>query len=193
MATVIIEKSLVLSRELGSLRFVATDEALVALYFVDHRRAPPSLATRVLAADERHAVIDAAAVEIDEYLRGVRADFTVPLAAAGTPFQREVWAGLARIPFGETRSYAELAMAIDRPRAVRAVGAANALNPLSIIVPCHRVIGKSGALTGYAGGIERKAWLLAHERARARAGQLPSNERGISTCLERSHSPSAFP
>lgn len=86
-------------------------------------------------------------------------------ATGGTDFQRQVWAALRRIPAGETRSYGQLAAAIGRPTAVRAVGLANGANPVGVIVPCHRVIGAGGALTGYAGGVERKRWLLAHERA----------------------------
>ncbi|MBB5744873.1 methylated-DNA--[protein]-cysteine S-methyltransferase [Brevundimonas variabilis] len=89
----------------------------------------------------------------------------LPVATAGTPFQREVWAALRSIPAGETRSYGQLAAAIGRPKAVRAVGLANGANPVGIIVPCHRVVGANGTMTGYAGGLERKRWLLAHEAA----------------------------
>jgi methylated-DNA-[protein]-cysteine S-methyltransferase len=90
---------------------------------------------------------------------------TLPVETGGTPFQREVWAALRHIPVGETRSYGGLAIAIGRPKAVRAVGLANGSNPISIIVPCHRVIGSDGSLTGYGGGLPRKRWLLAHEGA----------------------------
>lgn len=90
----------------------------------------------------------------------------LPVATGGTPFQRAVWDALRRIPAGTTTSYGELARVIERPLAVRAVGHANGANPIGIVVPCHRVVGKSGALTGYAGGVERKRWLLAHEGAR---------------------------
>lgn len=89
----------------------------------------------------------------------------VPVATGGTAFQREVWAALRRIPAGETRSYGALAEALARPRAVRAVGLANGANPVGVVVPCHRVVGKDASLTGYAGGLERKRWLLAHEAA----------------------------
>jgi methylated-DNA-[protein]-cysteine S-methyltransferase len=89
----------------------------------------------------------------------------LPLAATGTPFQARVWRALRTIPCGEIRSYAQIAAAIGRPRAVRAVGLANGQNPIAIVVPCHRVIGSNGSLTGYAGGLDRKRWLLAHERA----------------------------
>ena len=100
------------------------------------------------------------------YFNGdARALEDLPVATAGTPFQREVWAALRAIPAGETRSYGQLAAAIGRPKAVRAVGLANGANPVGIIVPCHRVVGANGTLTGYAGGLERKRWLLAHEAA----------------------------
>ncbi len=91
----------------------------------------------------------------------------IPVETAGTPFQKAVWDALRRIPAGETWSYAQLARHIGRPSAVRAVGAANGANPIGVVVPCHRVIGSGGHLTGYAGGIERKAWLLSHEGGRA--------------------------
>jgi methylated-DNA-[protein]-cysteine S-methyltransferase len=162
----LVERTFV-SDALGAVRIIGTDRGLVAIYFAEHRR-PRVLETRVLGPDERHAVLDRATHELTEYLRGVRRSFSVPLAPDGTPFQRAVWTELTAIPFGETRSYAQLAGAVGRPRAVRAVGAANALNPLSVIVPCHRVIGSNGALTGYAGGVDRKRWLLDHE---SRAGR----------------------
>ena len=105
--------------------------------------------------------------QFEAYFAGTRTVFTVPLAADGSAFQRRVWQALGTIPYGETISYAELALRIGQPRAVRAVGRANATNPLPIVVPCHRVIGSSGALTGYGGGLDRKRWLLAHESASA--------------------------
>ncbi len=149
----------------GPLRLVASDDALAGVYFVGHRGAPPAGAL----AGEGHPVIGRAVAELDEYFEGRRLAFSVPLAPGGTPFQRRVWGELLAIEPGGTRSYAELARALGRPGAARAAGAANARNPLSIVVPCHRVIGAGGALTGYAGGLERKAWLLAHERAFASA------------------------
>jgi methylated-DNA-[protein]-cysteine S-methyltransferase len=97
--------------------------------------------------------------------------------AGGTPFQRAVWTELRRIPAGTTISYAELARRIGRPKAVRAVGAANGKNPIGLVVPCHRVIGKDGSLTGYAGGLDRKEWLLAHERARGLQLALSSSNQ----------------
>jgi O-6-methylguanine DNA methyltransferase len=104
--------------------------------------------------------------ELRRYLAGERVQFTCPLDLHGTEFQVEVWEELFRIPYGETRTYAEIARAIGRPAAVRAVGAANGANPVAIIVPCHRVIGSNGTLTGYGGGLPTKAWLLSLEGIR---------------------------
>lgn len=106
--------------------------------------------------------------QLDAYFAGRRTSFDVALSPRGTAFQRDVWRALASIPYGETTTYAEIARAIGRPRAVRAVGAANGRNPLSIVVPCHRVIGKDGTLTGYAGGVENKRSLLDLESRHAR-------------------------
>ncbi len=102
-------------------------------------------------------------IQLKEYFAGKRTVFNLPLDQQGTAFQRQVWASLEKIKFGKTVSYGDIAKMIDNPKAVRAVGAANGKNPIGIIVPCHRVIGSNKTLTGYAGGIERKAWLLEHE------------------------------
>lgn len=110
----------------------------------------------------------AAQAQLWEYLEGRRRTFDVPLAPRGTPFQRSVWMALGDIPYGALRSYGELARALGRPRAVRAVGAANGANPISIVVPCHRVVGHDRRLTGYAGGLEAKRWLLEREGVRVR-------------------------
>ncbi|MFT4215747.1 MAG: methylated-DNA--[protein]-cysteine S-methyltransferase [Micropruina sp.] len=106
---------------------------------------------------------EAAAGQLREYFAGERTDFDLRLAPTGTPFQRTVWTTLCEIPYGVTWSYGQLAARIGQPTASRAVGLANSRNPIAIVVPCHRVIGGSGKLTGYAGGIERKRWLLDHE------------------------------
>lgn len=103
-------------------------------------------------------------VQLQAYFAGELREFDLPLSPSGTDFQQEVWLALRRIPYGETTSYSALAEHIGRPRAVRAVGAANGANPLPIVVPCHRVIGRDGSLTGFAGGLACKAWLLNHER-----------------------------
>jgi len=108
------------------------------------------------------AVADVAA-QLDEYFRGERRTFDLPLAPRGTEFQLAVWRALQRIPYGATRSYSDIAREIGRPAAVRAVGAANGANPIPIVIPCHRVVGSNGSLTGFGGGIETKRWLLALE------------------------------
>lgn len=108
-------------------------------------------------------VLAAAARQLAEYFAGVRTDFDLPLGAAGTPFQRTVWDALRAVPYGATRTYADIARAVGRPSATRAVGAANGRNPLAIVVPCHRIVGSDGTLTGYGGGLPAKRWLLAHE------------------------------
>lgn len=168
------ERTQVLVPTLGPLRFVATDEALTALHFGDFHRAPTPLSASPLEESARHGVLEEAIRQVDEYTRGQRTSFSIPLAPDGTDFQREVWRALVAIPFGETRTYGDIARTVGRPRAVRAVGATNGKNPIGIVVPCHRVIGKNGTLTGYAGGLEKKAFLLALERQgiRSSKGQL---------------------
>ncbi len=102
--------------------------------------------------------------QLDEYFAGTRRDFELALAPHGTAFQQQVWQQLSKIPYGKTCSYGEIANALDNPKASRAVGAANGANPLPIVIPCHRVIGANGSLTGFSGGLAIKNWLLAHER-----------------------------
>ena len=117
---------------------------------------------------EETLLLRAARQQLLDYFAGARRDFDLPLAAAGTDFQRAVWDALRSIPYGQTRTYGEIAAAIGRPRAVRAVGQANHVNPLPIFIPCHRVVGKSGTLTGYAGGLDLKGALLALESGKER-------------------------
>lgn len=152
-----------LSTPLGELRLDADDDGLCGVYFAEHRHPPPPAAA---LASPRHPILALARAELADYFAGRRRAFTVPLAPRGSEFQRRVWAELRAIPFGERRSYADLARAIGRPGASRAVGAANGRNPISIIVPCHRVIGSDGALRGYAGGEASKRWLLDFEGER---------------------------
>lgn len=147
---------------IGPLRLVARDAQLVGVYTAA-QVAPPAI-----EGDAR--VLAEAALQLAAYFAGERRAFELPLAPVGTDFQRLVWRALARIPYGATWSYAHLAQEIGRPSASRAVGAANGKNPLSIVIPCHRVVGASGALTGYAGGLDAKRWLLAHERRPALIG-----------------------
>jgi methylated-DNA-[protein]-cysteine S-methyltransferase len=147
----------------GLLTLVASDSALVAILWQndDPKRVPLG----ALVEDAKHPVLCAAEAQLVEYFAGARQTFDVPLEFAGTPFQKRVWTELLNIPFGQTRTYAEIAAAIGKPRAFRAVGAANGRNPISIIAPCHRVIGRDGSLTGFAGGLKAKECLLRIEAA----------------------------
>jgi methylated-DNA-[protein]-cysteine S-methyltransferase len=150
---------------IGRLTLLATHEALVAVRFEAHH--PLLTLHRAPAIDMKageHAVLAQAQRELHEHFAGDRMSFDVPLEPRGTPFQQRVWRQLLAIPYGETRSYGQLAAAIDKPTASRAVGAANGRNPLAIFVPCHRVIGANGSLTGFAGGHEAKKRLLEIER-----------------------------
>nr|HEX4318699.1 methylated-DNA--[protein]-cysteine S-methyltransferase [Kofleriaceae bacterium] len=126
-------------------------------------------------------VLRDAARQLADYFAGTRRDFDLPLAPRGTGFQQIVWRGLLAIPFGETCSYGELAAAIGRPAASRAVGAANGANPIAIIIPCHRVIGSDRTLTGYGGGLPVKKWLLAHEGLRVDGPATPSRRSKATT------------
>lgn len=157
---------------LGPMLAVATNEALALLEFVDRRALESELATmrqRLGAAiiPGRNAVLASTATQLSEYFAGARRSFELPLLQRGSSFDHRVWRVLATIPFGETRSYRDVAQAIGSPAAVRAVGAANGRNQLAIVVPCHRVVGADGQLSGYAGGRWRKQWLLDHERVSA--------------------------
>ncbi len=143
----------------GELLLVSDGTALTGLF--THESA--SQAGVFVAADEV-AVFEETCAQLDDYFAGTLTEFDVPLAPRGTPFQQMVWSELCQIPFGETTSYSEIARRVGNPAAMRAVGNANSRNPISIIVPCHRVIGRSGALVGYAGGLDRKSWLLEHEQ-----------------------------
>lgn len=158
----------------GPLRLFARGDALVGLYFPHHHPAP---ALEAVAAGDDHPILEQGARELAEYFAGQRRSFSVPTAPEGTPFQQEVWRALATIPFGETRSYADLAALVGRPKAVRAAGGANGKNPLAILIPCHRVIAADGGLGGYSGSLEVKAWLLGHEGAWPAQGAL-GLERG---------------
>jgi methylated-DNA-[protein]-cysteine S-methyltransferase len=140
----------------GDLLLLADDAGLRGLFMAPH---PP------VAAEPAGAPFAAAREQLDAYFAGALTAFDLPLAPRGTPFQRRVWAELGKIPYGETVSYAQLAARLGAPRAVRAVGLANGRNPLSIVVPCHRVIGADGSLVGYGGGLERKRALLELEGA----------------------------
>lgn len=148
----------------GRLKLVATDEGLAGILWATDR--PGRVRLQLDAEDAGHPVLAEAERQLAEYFDGRRKTFNLKLAFAGTAFQRKVWRALLTIPFGETRSYAQIAKQIGSPGASRAVGAANGRNPLSIVAPCHRVIGARGKLTGFAGGLDAKAYLLALESGR---------------------------
>ncbi len=151
------------TKQLGDLVLTANATHLTGIYFAGRKHVPAAL--KDWKRDANHPVLKTAARELEEFLEGKRRNFTVPLEAEGTDFQRTIWGQLARIPFGQTITYGELARRAGKPEAVRAAGAACGRNPHAIIVPCHRVVAKSGALQGFAGGLETKKRLLALEQA----------------------------
>lgn len=146
---------------IGRLLLHSDGVALTGLYLDVTRR--PDLTTNEAVEDASAGPLPDAISQLDEYFAGHRRAFDLPLRLHGTEFQQRVWKALKEIPYGATLSYGELAKRIDSPTASRAVGLANGRNPISILVPCHRVIGADGSLTGYGGGLPRKQWLLAHE------------------------------
>ncbi|GAA0614192.1 methylated-DNA--[protein]-cysteine S-methyltransferase [Sporichthya brevicatena] len=157
----------VVDSPIGPMTVVADGETVVGIYMDDARHLPP--AERFGPADDGTSVVlKEADRQLGEYFACERTTFDLPLAADGTPFQRRVWAALCEIPYGETISYGELARRIGQPTASRAVGLANGRNPISVVVPCHRVIGSSGKLVGYGGGLSRKQTLLELEQGRNR-------------------------
>jgi len=151
-----------LDTPIGTLRLVCEDGLLSRIEFEDQHSDDGH-------AEIGHPVLAACAAQLTDYFAGNRRQFSLPLAARGTRFQQSVWRALATIPYGELRSYRDIAGAIGKPSAVRAVGAANGRNPLPIVVPCHRVIGSDGSLTGFAGGLDAKVFLLELEGHRPRA------------------------
>nr|WP_301541060.1 methylated-DNA--[protein]-cysteine S-methyltransferase [Paraburkholderia xenovorans] len=145
----------------GQLKLVANGERLAAILWQNDKPNRVRLG-ELIEANDRPVLIDTER-QLNEYFAGTRREFDLPLAFQGTEFQKQVWAALLTIPFGQTRSYAEIAVQIGNVNAVRAVGAANGRNPISIVAPCHRVIGASGDLTGFAGGLANKMFLLSLE------------------------------
>jgi methylated-DNA-[protein]-cysteine S-methyltransferase len=166
----------VIESPIGRLLAVGDGAALCGLYMESHKRGP--------APNDRWRRDDDslqfAAEQIDAYFAGQLEHFDLPCVTAGTPFQRRVWKALGEIGFGETITYAQLAQRVGAPRAARAVGASVGRNPISIIVPCHRAVGSDGSLTGFAGGLPRKRWLLEHEQAVL--GERSGCTAGQATC-----------
>lgn len=159
----------VVDSPLGPLTLVAEDDALVGLYMDEQSHLPDPAA---LGARDDEA-LPALKQQLTAYWAGELTDFDVPVRASGTVFQQRVWAALRTIPYGQTWSYGRLAAEIGQPTASRPVGLANGRNPVGIVVPCHRVVGSSGSLTGYAGGVHRKQWLLAHEQGQVSLVEEP--------------------
>ncbi len=138
--------------ELGWIEVKGDEDGISSVLFVEQKQ-----------EDVPHPIVEQCVMELDEYFHKKRTEFTVPLQVEGTPFQKQVWNALCSVPYGKSASYLDIAQKIGNPKAVRAIGGANSRNPISIIVPCHRIIGKSGKLVGYEGGLWRKEWLLKHE------------------------------
>jgi len=137
---------------LGLMEITANDQAVLSIHFVDQ--------TETVNAN---AMTDLAKTQMQQYYTGDLEKFNMPMEPEGTEFQKTVWQALITVDYGKTCSYSDIANKIDNPKAVRAVGSANGKNPMTIVVPCHRIIGSNGSLTGYASGVDRKAWLLNHE------------------------------
>ncbi|WP_338570093.1 methylated-DNA--[protein]-cysteine S-methyltransferase [Erwinia billingiae] len=154
----------VMPSPVGALTLIASDLGLTAILWQDDN--PNRVRLPDMQENPTHPVLVETERQLNEYFAGTRTTFTMTLDFVGTEFQKKVWQALVAIPFGETRSYADIAREIGNPKAVRAVGAANGKNPISIIAPCHRVIGSNGKLTGFAGGLEVKAFLLKIETAK---------------------------
>ncbi len=152
----------IIPSELGEITIQASDKGVTGIWFETYTTKPDELGIR---KDEHHVLVEATK-QLKAYFAKERQDFDLPLDLNGTEFQNQVWQALTLIPYGETWTYKQLAELINRPHAVRAVGTANGKNPISIVVPCHRVIGANGKLTGYAGGVERKEVLLNLEKGK---------------------------
>ena len=143
---------------IGQLKVTANDSEVLAIAFIDPDEPNTNNPTG------SNAIVEQALAQLSQYFAKQRQQFDLPLGAKSTEFRQQVWQKLCNINYGETASYRDIANAINNPKAVRAVGAANGANPIAIVVPCHRVIGKNGTLTGYAGGLNRKQWLLEFEQ-----------------------------
>jgi methylated-DNA-[protein]-cysteine S-methyltransferase len=154
----------------GRLKIISSDNGLAAILWENDN--PKRIRVRTYTENNTHPVLIEAEQQLKEYFEGKRNSFSLTLDPVGTAFQKNVWNALSLIPYGETRSYSDIARQLGNIKAVRAVGAANGRNPISIIVPCHRVIGASGELTGFAGGLEAKAYLLSMEGVKNGKTQL---------------------
>jgi methylated-DNA-[protein]-cysteine S-methyltransferase len=160
-----VEAQRTISSPVGDLVLTASETGLTGVYFPASRTQPRSLRRGT------NDLLNRVTAQLEEYFAGTRTTFDLPLEPSGTDFQLSVWELLRKIPYGVTTSYGELARRLGDPKATRAVGAANGANPIPIIVPCHRVVGSKGELTGFGGGLDRKRWLLEHEGALMRLGR----------------------
>ena len=150
----------------GQLKLVADDESLMAILWEKDK--PQRVPVPNCTEKKDHPILIETEKQLNEYFKGQRKEFSIKLNFIGTDFQKQVWQALLTIPYGETRSYGQIALQLNNPGSVRAVGAANGKNPISIIAPCHRVIGATGSLTGFAGGLENKVLLLKLENSKAK-------------------------
>jgi methylated-DNA-[protein]-cysteine S-methyltransferase len=156
--------TITMNSPVGELRLIASERGLRAILWGAEDAARIASVDEAALVEGHTPLLDEAVVQLEEYFAGTRRDFDLPLDPLGTPFQQSAWMVLRTIPYGRTMSYGEQARKLGDPNKARAVGAANGKNPLSIVVPCHRVIGSTGDLTGFGGGLEAKSWLLDHER-----------------------------
>ena len=148
---------------IGRLRLVASDDGLSAIHWENDKPRRVRFSD-LLIESPNHTMLTRADMELADYFAGKRSTFSLPLDMRGTPFQQQVWQAILSIPFGETRTYTALAKQIGNPHGARAVGAATGRNPIAVVIPCHRIVGSSGDLTGFAGGLQAKAYLLNRER-----------------------------
>lgn len=160
-----------LSTPLGNLGVFANNEAIYRVEFLDNMKSTEPIDLTDITTLKENTLTLRAKAQLEQYFTGDITTFDLPLAPQGTPFRQQTWQALQQIPYGETRCYSEQAELMNNKKAVRAVGAANGANPIAIIIPCHRVIGKNGSLTGYAGGLHRKEWLLNFEQLNAEQTQ----------------------
>ena len=159
----------IVKSSIGDLMLVADASALIGLYFVGCDHSPT---TSTWSLDARHPVLQQAAKQLQEYFAGKRTKFSLPLRLAGTDFQQRIWREISLIRYGETITYTDLAKRAGVPQAARAAGTSIGQNPVSIIIPCHRVVGKDGSMCGFAGGLDRKQYLLAFEHSEADGGKV---------------------
>lgn len=151
---------------IGILEIIGTEEAVVSILFSENDE------IENVRGNDTPKVLELCYLQLDEYFKGERREFSFPYQMEGTDFQKSVWNALKEMPYGETGSYKDIAVSIGNEKAIRAVGSANGKNKLSIVIPCHRIIGINGKLTGYAGGVWRKEWLLEHEKRSMGTGSL---------------------